>query len=99
LLYSKSRIAFRRAAFTSLAALRPTGSRWFSAAVPVASGSLHEGQRFANPGLPGLSSNSSEQMTQILIGNGICFNVNADPLSLLTALPVIWDAVSAQATG
>jgi hypothetical protein len=37
----------------------------------LASGSLHAGQRLAKPGLPGLSSNSSEQITQIFIGNAI----------------------------
>jgi hypothetical protein len=37
----------------------------------LASDSLHAGQRLANPGLPGLSSNSSEQITQTFIGNDI----------------------------
>src|SRR5258708_33376488 len=36
-----------------------------------ASGSLQVGQRFAKPGLSGLSSNSSQQTTQTLIGNAI----------------------------
>jgi hypothetical protein len=36
-----------------------------------ASGALHSGQRLANPGLSGLSSNSSSQTAQILIGKGI----------------------------
>jgi len=40
-------------------------------AVSVDSGSQHCGHRFAKPGLPGLSSNSSEQTTQTLIGNVI----------------------------
>jgi TM2 domain-containing membrane protein YozV len=42
----------------------------------VDSGSLHCGQRLAKPGLPGLSSNSSEQTTQVLIGNAIGINGN-----------------------
>jgi hypothetical protein len=33
--------------------------------------SLHSGQRLANPGFPGFSSNSSPQATQVLIGNAI----------------------------
>lgn len=53
---------------------------WFSSLLPLsvglaelalASGSLHAGQRLAKPGLPGLSSNSSEQITQTFIGNAI----------------------------
>src|ERR1017187_9665450 len=49
----------------------------------VASGSLQAGQRFANPGLPGFNSNSSEQTV---------FNDTATteiyPLSLHDALPI-----------
>jgi hypothetical protein len=35
------------------------------------SGALHSGQRLAKPGLSGFNSNSSEQMVQTLMGNGI----------------------------
>ena len=42
------------------------------------SGSLHAGQRLAKPGLPGLSSNSSEQTTQTLMGNAICNYFNRE---------------------
>jgi hypothetical protein len=41
--------------------------------VVLVSVSLHAGQRLAKPGLPGLSSNSSEQITQTFIGNAIVF--------------------------
>ena len=37
----------------------------------AASGSLHEGQRLAKPGLSGFSSNSSEQRAQIRRGKAI----------------------------
>jgi hypothetical protein len=40
----------------------------------ASSGSLHEGQRLAKPGLPGFNSNSSEHTTQILMGNAISFH-------------------------
>jgi len=39
--------------------------------VASASSSLHDGQRLAKPGFPGLSSNSSPHTTQVLIGNAI----------------------------
>jgi hypothetical protein len=39
----------------------------------VDSAVLHCGQRFANPGLSGFSSNSSWQTAQILIGKAISF--------------------------
>ncbi len=37
----------------------------------VDSGLLQSGQRLAKPGLSGLSSNSSEQTAQILMGKGM----------------------------
>jgi hypothetical protein len=40
-----------------------------------ASGSLQVGQRLAKPGLPGFSSNSSWQTTQILIGKAIAISI------------------------
>ena len=60
-------MASRRAALasrsTAPAGVLPAGSE--------ASGALHSGQRLANPGLLGFSSNSSEQTTQTLIGNAM----------------------------
>ncbi len=58
-------MALRRAAFSSLS----------PAAVPAefldsfVSSTLQSGQRFANPGLSGLSSNSSPQTLHTLMGN------------------------------
>jgi len=54
----------------------PPAPAWGFHALPlpagsVASGSLHSGQRLAKPGLPGFSSNSSEQTTHTLIGKAI----------------------------
>src|ERR1700760_4013060 len=60
-------MASRRASFISLFALS------WSGLVPSSSGSLHAGQRLAKPGLSGLSSNSSEQTTQTLMGNAMLF--------------------------
>ncbi len=61
-----------------MAARRASSRARFSAASMVppdedseASGALHSGQRLAKPGLSGLSSNSSSQTAQILIGNGM----------------------------
>jgi hypothetical protein len=59
-------MAFLRSWFNSLLLLCVA-----LAELVLASGSLHAGQRLANPGLPGLSSNSSEQITQTFIGNAI----------------------------
>jgi hypothetical protein len=61
-------MAFRRSAFAS--PMRSKGSV-LGSEPSVTSGSLQAGQRLAKPGLSGFSSNSSEQITQILIGNGI----------------------------
>src|SRR5580658_1438696 len=66
-----SRMALRRAAFNSASEPRPLAPTGAVAAGPASSGSLHSGQRLAKPGLPGLSSNSSPQATQTLIGKGI----------------------------
>jgi len=76
----------RLASFISLSALRATASKWSFSAGSVDSGSLHEGQRLAKPGLSGLSSNSSEQMTQVLIGKAIHNNDNADDFPLPISL-------------
>ena len=68
-------MASRRASLASLAVLRSSALMWPWVAGPVASelldSSVHWGQRLAKPGLSGLSSNSSLQMAQILIGKGI----------------------------
>lgn len=64
-------MALRRSSFASLSALRSSALRLRLSATSEGSVSLHEGQRFANPGLPGLNSNSSPQTTHVLIGNAI----------------------------
>ncbi len=58
-------MASRRAALAPLSPFQP--SEDFFAAFP--SSSLHDGQRFAKPGLPGFNSNSSPQTAHVLIGN------------------------------
>ena len=60
-------MASRRAALAPLSVFN--GSAEFCE--PLDSSSLHSGQRLAKPGLPGLSSNSSPQTTQVLIGYAI----------------------------
>ena len=60
-------MALRRAAFPSRSVLFCLLPEMGSSE----SGSLQAGQRFAKPGLPGLSSNSSPQTVQTLMGNGI----------------------------
>ena len=71
-------MARRRSAFASLSALRSTASSWgLAVESSTTSGTLHAGHRLANPGLSGLSSNSSEQTTQVLIGKAITINDNA----------------------
>src|SRR5260370_35559919 len=68
-------MAWRRASFASLAALRSSAVMRPLVAGAVDSGvvdsSVHWGQRLAKPGLSGLSSNSSLQMAQSLTGKGI----------------------------
>jgi hypothetical protein len=65
-------MAWRRASLASLAVLRSSALMRPAVAGPVASdSSVHWGQRLAKPGLSGLSSNSSLQMAQILMGKGI----------------------------
>src|SRR5271156_2727481 len=59
------------AAFASLSFFRSSASMWRLVTGSVDSSALHSGQRLAKPGLSGFSSNSSEQMAQILIGKGI----------------------------
>jgi len=56
-------MASRRAALAYLSDFSGSPDVW-----PLVSSSLQSGQRLANPGLPGLSSNSSPQTTQVLIG-------------------------------
>ena len=77
--YNKFRIAFRRSAFTpaSLVSIPPTLARL--AASAAASGALHSGHRFANPGLSGRSSNSSSQTTQTFHGNAILHHSKTPP--------------------
>jgi hypothetical protein len=57
-------MARRRAAFNSLFLVLRSDALDSS----DSSGSLHDGQRLANPGLPGFNSNSSPQTAQTLIG-------------------------------
>ena len=64
-------MAWRRASLASLSALRSSALRLRLVAGSVDAGSLQLGQRLANPGLSGFNSNSSEQMTQTLMGNDI----------------------------
>lgn len=65
-------MACLRAALASLAFLRSSASmRCLVVGSLVDSGVLHSGQRLANPGLSGFSSNSSEQTAHILMGKGI----------------------------
>jgi len=64
-------MAFRRASFASLAALRSSASMWVLVESSLNSGALHAGQRLAKPGLSGFSSNSSPHTMQVLIGNAI----------------------------
>src|ERR1035441_1488976 len=67
-----SRITRRRSALrVGSEPLMPPASTEGLPGSAAASGSLHSGQRLAKPGLSGLSSNSSPQTTQVLIGNGI----------------------------
>jgi hypothetical protein len=68
-------MVFLRASFSSLSALEALAVGLFLSAD---SGSLHAGQRLAKPGLPGRSSNSSEQTAQILMGKAIDIHDNAD---------------------
>lgn len=62
---------WRRASLASARLRRSSASMVVLVSAPVASGSLHSGQRFAKPGLSGLSSNSSEQTAQVLMGKGM----------------------------
>src|ERR1700761_4464991 len=64
-------MASRRASLASAAARGSPASMRPAPVLLTASGSLHEGQRFAKPGLSGFSSNSSEHTTHVLIGNAI----------------------------
>jgi hypothetical protein len=59
------------AAFASVSFLRSSASMRRLVTGSIDSSVLHSGQRLAKPGLSGLSSNSSEQMAQTLIGKGI----------------------------
>jgi len=69
--YSKFFIASRRAAFTSLSLRRSSASMLSFDSASFCSASVQSGHRFANPGLSGFNSNSSEQITQTLIGNAM----------------------------
>ena len=64
-------MASRRAWLASEADLRSVASMRVLVSVSADSGALQSGQRLLKPGLSGLSSNSSEQMAQVLMGNGI----------------------------
>lgn len=63
-------MASRRAALAPLSDFSTSAGFAFASA----SSSLQDGHRFANPGLPGFSSNSSPQTAQVLIGNAIIFS-------------------------
>ena len=63
-------MACLRASFASIIDLRSTASIRDLVTGSVSSATLHSGQRLAKPGLSGFSSNSSEQTTQTLMGNG-----------------------------
>ena len=60
-------MAWRRAAFSSLSPCDLPAEFWD----PFVSSTLQSGQRFAKPGLSGLSSNSSPQTLHTLRGNTI----------------------------
>ncbi len=60
-------MAARRAALASRSLANPASDL----VADSLSGSLHDGQRLANPGLSGFSSNSSPQRAQVRIGNDI----------------------------
>lgn len=64
-------MALLRASLASFRVLRSSASTLCLAVGSDFSGSLQDGQRLAKPGLPGFSSNSSEQTTQTLIGKAI----------------------------
>ena len=66
-------MAWRRASLASRWVLRSSAvSCCLEPGVGVVdSSALHSGHRLAKPGLSGLSSNSSEQMAQTLMGKGI----------------------------
>src|ERR1039458_2367400 len=70
-------MVLRLSSFNSLSALRAAASRRSLAVGSAKSGALHAGQRLAKPGLSGRNSNSSEQMTQVLIGSAIRIHDNA----------------------
>ena len=64
-------MASRRASLASLSILRCVASLRGPFPDSAGSSTLHSGQRLAKPGLPGFSSNSSEQTTQVLTGKAI----------------------------
>jgi len=64
-------MACRLASLVSETFLRSSASMRRLEVESSASGALHSGQRLAKPGLSGLSSNSSSQTLQILIGKPI----------------------------
>lgn len=80
-------MALRRSAFASASALRSSALRCRFSWSFSASGSLHSGHRFANPGLPGFNSNSSPQTTQVLIGKLIFIILSESIFRLLKPFP------------
>ena len=62
---------WRRASLASARLRRSSASMEVLVSWAVDSGALHSGQRLAKPGLSGLSSNSSEQTAQVLMGKGM----------------------------
>ena len=79
-------MASRRAAFACLSLFNTS----VDFVVASDSSSLHSGQRLANPGLPGLSSNSSPQTTQVLIGkDGILISILSRQRRMGVPVPTI----------
>ena len=73
--YRRLRIASRRAAFALLSVFRGSAALGRLFAASSAWASVHSGQWLAKPGLSGLSSNSSEQIAQTLMGKAITLSM------------------------
>ncbi len=68
-------MAWRRASLASDWDLRSSALMRVLLTGSADSGELHSGQRLLKPGLSGLSSNSSEQTAQTLMGNGMVVSI------------------------
>src|SRR5271155_2367502 len=80
-------MASRRAALASASVLRWSASFRSLVAVSPDSSTLQSGHRFANPGLSGFSSNSSEQIAQTLMGKAMATSIVINYRSFL--LPIL----------